>query len=92
MERTIYYVVELQLDTTNSYNGLRNITGYGITLFPDTTKKTALSMNSKLVKLFEIVAKTDSYGNNFYTDEEEIQRFLDEDEATSGINFNFVKL
>lgn len=64
-EPTLYYVVTKHLDNTDSWNGLRTINVY---------KET----NKGLVLEAELTAKSDDIGNYFYTDEEEIQLWLEE--------------
>jgi hypothetical protein len=79
----LYYIVELHLDSSYSWNGLRTITGYMSELYTlDLTdeiqeKEGQFTIENKMVKLFEIVAKTDGDWQYLLSDEEEIQMWLD---------------
>ena len=70
MKDTLYYVVNLHLDETYSWNGLRTITGYQL----------CDDIPIGLVTMFEILAKSDGDYNYILSDEEEIQNWLDDNE------------
>ena len=76
----LYYTVNLHLDSSYSWNGLRTITGYCLTKH----------ISEGLVKMFELTAKTDGDYNYIYSDEEEIQQWLD-DEGDKN-DYEFIQL
>lgn len=92
----LYYTVNLHLDSSYSWNGLRTITGYISELYTsDLTdeiqeKGGQFTIKNRMVKLFEIVAKTDGNWQYFLSDEEEIQQWLD-DEGDEN-DYEFIQL
>lgn len=88
MEQTIYYTVELQLDSSYSWNGLRTITGFriGVESWNNTTKE----LGTNLFKMFELICKTDGNWQYLLSDEEEIQQWLDDEKDEN--DYKFIKL
>ncbi len=80
MGQTIYYTVELHLDSSYSWNGLRTITGYYI----------AKDISIELIKIFELICKTDGNWQYLLSDEEEIQQWLDDEEDEN--DYEFIQL
>lgn len=76
--RILYYVVKPHLDSSDSLNGLRTITVYII--------------ENNIPKTFaELECMTDDLGKYFYSNEEEIQNYLD-DNGYEDEEFDFVQL
>lgn len=84
----LYYTVNLHLDSSYSWNGLRTITGYKIGL--SELNITDLHLKLDLVKIFELIAKTDGNWQYLLSDEEEIQQWLD-DEGDEN-DYEFIQL
>jgi len=84
----LYYTVNLHLDSSYSWNGLRTITGYKIGLSELNIKD--LHLKLELVKIFELIAKTDGSWQYLLSDEEEIQMWLD-DEGDKN-DYEFIQL
>lgn len=94
----IYYTVSPELDSSYSWNGLRTITGYKIELYTsDLTDEIQeqggqFTIKGRLIKMFEIVAKTDGDCNYLLSDEEEIQNWIDNDEFYNEKDFEFIRI
>ena len=76
--KMLYYVVETHLDETKSWNGLRTTPVY--------------SIENSIPKIFtELVSATDGNGHYFYSNEEEIQNYLD-DNGYGDEEYEFIQL
>lgn len=76
----LYYTTTYHTYNDGSFNGLRTINVYEVE-------------NNIIILLVELECKSDDIGNNFYTDEEEINNWLYEEvDFNSGQEYEITRL